>query len=102
MDEQQKINAQKKGKVTVGSWYFSATQYLYARSFYLDKPVEKTLLSFVKSQVAADWTKQVIAGAGTVGHGTPSIWRYKNGPGYYQIHAGTVAAIRRIGHVLAR
>ncbi|WP_020605822.1 alpha-2-macroglobulin family protein [Spirosoma spitsbergense] len=61
MDEQQKNSTQKKGKV-IGSWYFSATQYLYARSFYQDKPVEKTLLSFVKSQVAADWTKQSLQG----------------------------------------
>ncbi len=61
MNEQQKINAQKKDKA-IGSWYFSATQYLYARSFYLDKPVEKTLLAFIKSQVAADWTKQSLQG----------------------------------------
>ncbi len=61
MDEQQKINTQKKGKA-VGSWYFSATQYLYARSFYLDKPVEKTLLLFVKNKIAADWTKQSLQG----------------------------------------
>ena len=61
MDDQKKADAQKKGKV-VGSWYFSATQYLYARSFYLDKPVDKALLSFVKSQIAADWTKQSLQG----------------------------------------
>jgi uncharacterized protein YfaS (alpha-2-macroglobulin family) len=61
MNEQQKINAQKKGKA-VGSWYFSATQYLYARSFYMDKPIEKTLLAFMKNQVAADWTKQSLQG----------------------------------------
>lgn len=61
MDEQRKINAQKKSKI-VGPQYFSGTHYLYARSFYPDKPVDKALLSFVKNQVATDWTKQSLQG----------------------------------------
>ena len=61
MEEQQKIDGQKKGK-GIGPGYFLATQYLYARSFYLDKPVDKTLLAYLKGRVAEDWTTQSLQG----------------------------------------
>lgn len=60
VDEQKKNDEQKK-KV-VGPWYFSATQYLYARSFYLDKPVDKTVLAYLKQRVADEWIKQSLQG----------------------------------------
>ncbi|GAB4015669.1 alpha-2-macroglobulin family protein [Spirosoma koreense] len=52
---------QQKRKI-VGAWYFSATQYLYARSFYLDKPVDTAVLSYLKQYVVADWQKQSLQG----------------------------------------
>lgn len=58
---QQKIDGQKKGK-TVGPWYFSATQYLYARSFYLDKPLDKDVLAYLKQRIAAEWLNQSLQG----------------------------------------
>jgi uncharacterized protein YfaS (alpha-2-macroglobulin family) len=59
IEEQQKAEAKKKG---ISSWYFSATQYLYARSFYLDKPVDKAMLAYLKQRVASDWLKQSLQG----------------------------------------
>ncbi|QMW02118.1 alpha-2-macroglobulin family protein [Spirosoma foliorum] len=61
IDEEKKAEKQKKN-TGIGSWYFSATQYLYARSFYLDKPVDKTLLAYVKKRVADDWLNQSLQG----------------------------------------
>ena len=61
IDEQKKTDAQKKGKI-VGPWYFSATQYLYARSFYLDSAVDKTVLTYLKARVAEDWKTQSLQG----------------------------------------
>ncbi|MCX6213181.1 alpha-2-macroglobulin family protein [Spirosoma sp.] len=59
--EQKKIAEQKKGKV-VGGWYFSATQYLYARSFYLDKPVDGGVLAYLKHHTATNWLAQSLQG----------------------------------------
>ncbi|SOD96589.1 alpha-2-macroglobulin family protein [Spirosoma fluviale] len=59
--EQKKIDAQQKGKV-VGGWYFSATQYLYARSFYLDKPVDSGVLAYLKQHMASNWLAQSLQG----------------------------------------
>lgn len=59
--EQKKLEEQKKGKL-VGEWYFSATQYLYARSFYLDQPVDKDVLAYLKPQVANNWLAQSLQG----------------------------------------
>ncbi|MBC7570029.1 MAG: alpha-2-macroglobulin [Spirosoma sp.] len=61
IEERKKVDAGKKGKLT-GPWYFSATQYLYARSFYMDKPVDKAVLTYLKAQVVADWTSQSLQG----------------------------------------
>lgn len=55
--EQKKLDEQKKGKMGY-SWYFSATQYLYARSFYLNTPIDKTILTYLKQRVADDWLNQ--------------------------------------------
>ncbi|GAB4042557.1 hypothetical protein GCM10028774_55160 [Spirosoma jeollabukense] len=60
VDEQKKNDEQKK-KV-IGPWYFSATQYLYARSFYLDKPVDKAVLAYLKERLADEWLKQSLQG----------------------------------------
>jgi uncharacterized protein YfaS (alpha-2-macroglobulin family) len=59
--EQRKIDGQKKGKV-IGGWYFSATQYLYARSFYLNKPIDKDVLAYLKQHMAAEWLNQSLQG----------------------------------------
>ncbi len=61
VEDQKKADAQKKGKI-IGPRYFSATQYLYARSFYRDKPVDKSLLAYLTAQVVADWTSQSLQG----------------------------------------
>jgi len=61
IEERKKADAGKKGK-PIGPWYFSATQYLYARSFYMDKPVDKSVLAYLKAQVVADWTSQSLQG----------------------------------------
>ena len=61
IDEQKKNDEQRKSKL-LGSWSFSATQYLYARSFYGDKLVDKAVLSYLKQQVAADWLNQSLQG----------------------------------------
>ncbi|CAN5316555.1 hypothetical protein BH09BAC4_BH09BAC4_02340 [soil metagenome] len=59
VDEQKKEEQKKK---VVSPWYFSATQYLYARSFYLNQPVDKTVLAYLKQRVAAEWLKQSLQG----------------------------------------
>ncbi|GAB3770692.1 hypothetical protein GCM10028818_08500 [Spirosoma horti] len=59
--EQKKIDEQKKGKMAY-SWYFSATQYLYTRSFYLNIPIEKAVLAYLKQRVADDWLNQSLQG----------------------------------------
>ncbi|GAB3734108.1 hypothetical protein GCM10028816_34070 [Spirosoma lituiforme] len=61
VNEQKKNDEQKKGK-KVPSWYFSATQYLYARSFYPNVPVDKTVLAYLKQRVASDWLSQSLQG----------------------------------------
>ncbi|GAB4031473.1 alpha-2-macroglobulin family protein [Spirosoma gilvum] len=61
IEEQQKAES-KKGVKTVYNWYFSATQYLYARSFYVDKPVDKTVLAYLKSKTAEQWQNQSLQG----------------------------------------
>ncbi|MVM29864.1 alpha-2-macroglobulin [Spirosoma sp. HMF4905] len=61
VDEQKKADQQKKNKL-IGSWYFSATQYLYARSFYLNQPVDKAVLAYLKQRVADEWQKQSLQG----------------------------------------
>ncbi|GAB4045673.1 alpha-2-macroglobulin family protein [Spirosoma litoris] len=61
VDEQKKEEQKTKDK-RIAPWYFSATQYLYARSFYLDKPVDKTVLAYVKKRVADDWLNQSLQG----------------------------------------
>ena len=61
MDEQKKRAAQTKSKL-ITPWFFSATQYLYARSFYLNTPVNKELLAYLKAQIGEDWTKQSLQG----------------------------------------
>jgi uncharacterized protein YfaS (alpha-2-macroglobulin family) len=55
------VQEQKKDKAAPFR-YFSAIQYLYARSFYLDKPVDKDMLTFLKQRVADDWLKQSLQG----------------------------------------
>ncbi len=55
------VDEKKKAKLA-GPWYFSATQYLYARSFYLDKPVDKIVLAYLKQRVADDWLNQSLQG----------------------------------------
>ncbi|GAB3037391.1 alpha-2-macroglobulin family protein [Spirosoma pulveris] len=59
--EQKKMETQNKGKIA-GPWYFSATQYLYARSFYLDKPIDKDVLAYLKQRIAAEWLTQSLQG----------------------------------------
>ncbi|GAB4001256.1 alpha-2-macroglobulin family protein [Spirosoma daeguense] len=59
--EQKKLDQQKKNKVA-GNWYFSASQYLYARSFYLNTFIDKAMLAYLKQKVAEDWTKQSLQG----------------------------------------
>ncbi|WP_020596739.1 alpha-2-macroglobulin family protein [Spirosoma panaciterrae] len=61
VDAQQKAES-KKGTKKVGGWYFSATQYLYARSFYLDKPVDKAVLAYLKRQITEQWQNQSLQG----------------------------------------
>lgn len=61
VNEQKKLDEQKKSNV-VGGWYFSATQYLYARSFYLDKPVDKDVLAYLKKHIATEWLNQSLQG----------------------------------------
>ncbi|WP_338873978.1 alpha-2-macroglobulin family protein [Spirosoma sp. SC4-14] len=60
--EMKKWVTDQKKKKTVDSWYFSATQYLYARSFYLDKPVDKDVLAYLKQRVSENWLKQSLQG----------------------------------------
>lgn len=55
------VEAQKKAKAT-GMWDFSATQYLYARSFYLDTPLDKSVLAYLKQRIADTWLKQSLQG----------------------------------------
>lgn len=55
------VEEQKKNK-TSSVWYFSAIQYLYARSFYQDKPLDKAMLAYLKQRVAEDWLKQSLQG----------------------------------------
>lgn len=61
IEEQKKIEGQQKKK-GIRSWYFSATQYLYARSFYLNQPVDKTVLNYLKQRVTDEWTGQSLQG----------------------------------------
>ena len=61
VDEQKKLSEQKKKSVE-SSWYFSAVQYLYARSFYPNQPIEKSMLAYLKQRVASEWTKQSLQG----------------------------------------
>ena len=61
VDEQKKYDEQKKKRI-VGGWYFSAAQYFYARSFYLDKPMDKTVLAYVRQRVTNDWLDQSLQG----------------------------------------
>lgn len=60
--EMKKWVTDQKKKKTVDSWYFSATQYLYARSFYLDKPLDKDVLAYLKQRVSENWLKQSLQG----------------------------------------
>ncbi|GAB2599356.1 alpha-2-macroglobulin family protein [Spirosoma areae] len=53
---------EEKQRKTKSVWYFSATQYLYARSFYLNKPVDQAVLTYLKQRVADEWTKQSLQG----------------------------------------
>ena len=55
------VEVQKKAKVA-GIWDFSATQYLYARSFYMDTPLDKSVLTYLKQRVADTWLKQSLQG----------------------------------------
>ncbi len=55
------VEIQKKAKVA-GMWDFSATQYLYARSFYLDTPLDKSVLAYLKQRIADGWPKQSLQG----------------------------------------
>ena len=59
-EEQKKLDEQKKK--AVGSWYFSTVQYLYARSFYPNQPIEKPVLTYLKQRVVNEWTKQSLQG----------------------------------------
>ncbi|GAB4004653.1 alpha-2-macroglobulin family protein [Spirosoma migulaei] len=61
VDEQKKNDADQKNK-RVAPWYFSATQYLYARSFYLDQPVDKAVLAYLKQSLVNEWQKQSLQG----------------------------------------
>ncbi|MBC3783638.1 alpha-2-macroglobulin family protein [Spirosoma utsteinense] len=61
VSEQQKVDGKTKSKLT-SAWYFSATQYLYARSFYLDKPIDKAVLAYLKQRVGAEWLTQSLQG----------------------------------------
>ncbi|GAB3707210.1 alpha-2-macroglobulin family protein [Spirosoma flavus] len=61
VEEQKKMDQQKKTKA-IGSWYFSAVQFLYARSFYLDTFIDKSMLAYLKQRVADEWTKQSLQG----------------------------------------
>lgn len=51
-----------KAKNGFSGWYFSAAQYLYARSFYTNKPIDKALLAYVKQRVTDGWLKQSFQG----------------------------------------
>lgn len=62
VEDQKKMDAQKKGNATIGPWYFSATQYLYARSFYVKQPIENSVMAYVNKRVVDEWTKQSLQG----------------------------------------
>ncbi|UFH55194.1 alpha-2-macroglobulin [Spirosoma sp. KNUC1025] len=59
VEDQQKLGAKQKRS---SGWYFSATQYLYARSFYLDKPINKAVLTYLKQRVMSEWLQQSLQG----------------------------------------
>ncbi|MBN8823992.1 MULTISPECIES: alpha-2-macroglobulin family protein [unclassified Spirosoma] len=61
VDEQQKADS-KKGAKVAGNGYFLATQYLYTRSFYPNKPVDKAVLAYLKRQIAEQWQTQSLQG----------------------------------------
>ncbi|MBD2702531.1 alpha-2-macroglobulin [Spirosoma sp. BT702] len=61
VEEQKRLDQQKKTKA-IGSWYFSAAQFLYARSFYLDTFIDKNMLAYLKQRIADEWTKQSLQG----------------------------------------
>lgn len=61
ISEQKKIDEQKTGKIA-HSWYFSATQYLYARSFYPNVPIDKAVLAYLKRRIADEWLSQSLQG----------------------------------------
>ncbi|WP_420149817.1 alpha-2-macroglobulin family protein [Spirosoma sp.] len=63
VEEQKKLEGQqKKTSKGISPWYFTATQYLYARSFYIEKPVDKAVLTYLKQRVSEDWLKQSLQG----------------------------------------
>ena len=74
VENQKKADGKKKGKIR-NNWYFSATQYLYARSFYLDKPIDKTVLAYLKQQVVNDWTTQSLQGQALA---AMALYRFKD------------------------
>ena len=53
---------EQTNKKEIKGWYFSATQYLYARSFYRDIPIDKPMLAFLKQRVVNDWQAQSLQG----------------------------------------
>lgn len=59
--EQQKTAAQHKVR-TISPWYFTATQYLYARSFYTNSPIDKTVLTYLKEQITNNWLSGSLQG----------------------------------------
>ncbi|GAB3944509.1 hypothetical protein GCM10028805_12130 [Spirosoma harenae] len=61
VEEQKKTDAEKK-KLKTSIRYFSVTQYLYARSFYTDTPVDKALLAYLKQYAADRWLDQSLQG----------------------------------------
>ncbi|RIV18264.1 alpha-2-macroglobulin [Fibrisoma montanum] len=55
------VNEQKKGKPEIQNTYL-AVQYLYARSFYPEKPVNNDVLAYLRQQLTTNWLKQSLQG----------------------------------------
>ncbi|MFD2573994.1 alpha-2-macroglobulin family protein [Spirosoma soli] len=60
--EMKQLVADQQKRKPGDTWSFGEVQYLYARSFYVDQPINKDLLTYLKQRVSTNWLKQSLQG----------------------------------------